>query len=58
MSVQMGRVARYPVIRLAKLVLWALQDDLVASAWHPCDGHVRGTVAISAGEKKTRKSEK
>jgi hypothetical protein len=54
----MGRVARYPVIQLAKLALWALQDDLVASAWHSCDGHVCGAVAISAGEKKTRKSEK
>jgi hypothetical protein len=46
------------VIRLAKLALWALQDDRVASAWHPCDNHVCGVVAISAGKKKTKKSEK
>jgi hypothetical protein len=46
------------MIRLAKLALWALQDDRVALAWRPCDDHVCGAVAISAGEKKTRKSEK
>jgi hypothetical protein len=51
-------VTRYPVIRLAKLVLWALQDNRVASAWRPCDNHVCGTVAISAGGKKTRKKNK
>jgi hypothetical protein len=46
------------VIRLAKLALWALQDDRVASAWRPCDNHVCGAVAISAGKKKTEKSKK
>jgi hypothetical protein len=46
------------MIRLAKLALWVLQDDRVASAWRPCDNHVCGAVAISAGKKKTRKSEK
>jgi hypothetical protein len=46
------------VIRLAKLVLWALQDDRVASAWRLYDNHVCGAVAISAGEKKTRKRQK
>jgi hypothetical protein len=58
MSVQKGRVIRYPVIRLAKLALWALQDDRVASAWHPCDNHVCGAVAISAGEKKRQRKGK
>jgi hypothetical protein len=53
-----GQIARYPVIRLAKLVLWALQGDCIASAWRPCDNHVCGAVAISAGEKKTEKSKK
>jgi hypothetical protein len=57
-SVQNRRVTRYPVIRLAKLVLWVLQDDRVASAWHPCDNHVCGAVAISASAKKTEKSKK
>jgi hypothetical protein len=57
-SVQNRRVTRYPVIRLAKLALWALQDDRVASAWHLWDNHVCGAVAISAGEKKTKKSKK
>jgi hypothetical protein len=28
------------MIRLAKLALWALQDDHVALAWLPCDNHV------------------
>jgi hypothetical protein len=46
------------VIQLAKLALWALQDDCVASAWLLCDNHVCGAVAISAGEQKTRKSKK
>jgi hypothetical protein len=46
------------VIRLAKLALWALQGDRVALAWLPCDNHVCGAVAISAGKKKTEKSEK
>jgi hypothetical protein len=54
----MGRVARYLVIWFAKLVLWALQDNCVASAWRPYDNHVYGAVAISAGKKKTRKSKK
>jgi hypothetical protein len=54
----MRRITRYPVIRLAKLALWVLQDNCVASAWHPCINHVCGAVAISAGEKKTRKSKK
>jgi hypothetical protein len=58
MSVQIRQVTRYPVIRLAKLALWALQGDHVASAWRPCDDHVCGTVAISAGEKKTKKKQK
>jgi hypothetical protein len=53
-----GRVTRYLVIRLAKLALWALQVDRVASAWRPCDNHVCGAVAISAGEKKIEKSKK
>jgi hypothetical protein len=46
------------MIRLAKLALWALQDDRVASAWRPYDNHVCGAVAMSAGEKKTKKNEK
>jgi hypothetical protein len=46
------------MIRLAKLALWVLQDDRVVSAWRPCDNHVCGAVAISAGKKKTEKSEK
>jgi hypothetical protein len=46
------------VIRLAKLALWVLQGNRVASAWRPCDNHVCGTVAISAGEKKTKKKRK
>jgi hypothetical protein len=46
------------MIRLAKLALWALQDDRVASAWHPCDNHVCGAMAISAGEKKKKKERK
>jgi hypothetical protein len=46
------------VIRLAKLALWALQDDRMALAWRPYDNHVCGAVAISAGEKKTEKSKK
>jgi hypothetical protein len=46
------------VIWLAKLALWALQSDRVASAWLPCDNHVCGAVAISAGEKKTKKKRK
>jgi hypothetical protein len=54
----MSQIARYPVIWLAKLALWALQYDRVALAWHPCDNHVCGTVAISAGEKETKKSKK
>jgi hypothetical protein len=57
-SVQNRRVTRYPVIRLAKLALWVLQDDRVASAWRSCDNHVCGAVAISAGEKKTEKKRK
>jgi hypothetical protein len=57
-SVQKGRVTRYPVIRLAKLALWALQDDHVASAWRPCDNYVCGAVAISAGEKKNKEEAK
>jgi hypothetical protein len=54
-SIQKGWVARYPVIRLAKLVLWALQEDRVASAWHPYDNHVCGTVAITTGKKEKQK---
>jgi hypothetical protein len=54
----MRQVTRYPVIQLAKLVLWALQDDRIASAWLPCDNYVCGAVAISAGKKKTEKSKK
>jgi hypothetical protein len=46
------------VIWLAKLALWALQDNCMALAWRSCDNHVCGTVAISAGEKKTKKNEK
>jgi hypothetical protein len=46
------------VIRLAKLALWMLQDNHVASAWRPYDNHVCGAVAISTSEKKTKKSEK
>jgi hypothetical protein len=46
------------VIQLAKLALWALQDNRVASVWLLCDNHVCGAVAISAGKKKTKKSEK
>jgi hypothetical protein len=46
------------VIRLAKLALWALQGDRMASAWHPCDDHVCGAVAISAGKKKDREKQK
>jgi hypothetical protein len=46
------------MIRLAKLALWALQDDRMASAWRPCDNHVCGAVAISANEKKTKKKAK
>jgi hypothetical protein len=57
-SVQNKWVTRYLVIRLAKLALWALQDGHVASAWLPCDNYVCGTVAISTGEKKTRKKQK
>jgi hypothetical protein len=53
-----GWITRYPVIRLAKLALWVLQDNCMASAWHLCDNHVCGVVAISAGKKKTRKSKK
>jgi hypothetical protein len=53
-----GWVTRYPVIRLAKLALRALQDDCMASAWRPCDNHVCGAVATSAGEKNTEKSKK
>jgi hypothetical protein len=54
----MRRVTRYPVIRLAKLALWVLQDNRVALAWLLCDNHVCGAVAISAGKKKTKKSKK
>jgi hypothetical protein len=50
------QVARYPVIRLAKLVLWALQDDYVALAWLSCENYVCGAVAISTSKKKTKKS--
>jgi hypothetical protein len=46
------------VIRLAKLALWALQDNHMALAWHPCDNHVCGAVAISAGEKKDKEKRK
>jgi hypothetical protein len=46
------------VIWLAKLALWVLQGDRVASAWLPYDNHVCGAVAISASKKKTKKSEK
>jgi hypothetical protein len=46
------------MIQLAKLALWALQDNRVASAWHPCDNHVCGAVAISAGEKKDKEKRK
>jgi hypothetical protein len=46
------------MIRLAKLVLWVLQNDCVASAWRPCDNYVCGAVAISAGKKKTEKKQK
>jgi hypothetical protein len=53
-----GWVTRYPMIRLAKLALWALQDDRVASAWRPCDNYVCGAMAISASEKKTKKNKK
>jgi hypothetical protein len=38
--------------------LWALQGDRVASAWRPCDNHVCGAVAISAGEKKDKEKRK
>jgi hypothetical protein len=58
LSVQNRRVTRYLVIWLAKLVLWVLQNDCVASAWRSCDNHVCGAVAISASKKKTKKSEK
>jgi hypothetical protein len=54
----MRQVTRYPVIWLAKLALWALQDNHMASAWLPCNNHVCGAVAISTGEEKTKKSEK
>jgi hypothetical protein len=53
-----GRVTRYPMIRLAKLALSALQDDRVALAWRPCDNHVCGAVAISADEKKNKEKRK
>jgi hypothetical protein len=46
------------MIRLAKLALWALQDDCVASAWRPYDNHVCGAVVISAGKKKDKKKQK
>jgi hypothetical protein len=46
------------VIWLAKLALWALQDNCVASAWRLCDNYMCGAVAISAGKKKTKKSKK
>jgi hypothetical protein len=46
------------VIWLAKLALWALQGNHVASAWLLYDNYVCGTVAISASKKKTRKSKK
>jgi hypothetical protein len=55
-SKQVGK--QIPVIWLAKLVLWVLQDDCMVLAWHLCDNHVCGTVAISASKKKTRKSKK
>jgi hypothetical protein len=42
------------VICLAKLALWALQDDRVALAWLPCDNYMSGAVAISASEKKDK----
>jgi hypothetical protein len=51
-----GWITRYPVIRLAKLALWALQSDCVASAWRPCNSHVCGAVAISTGKKRQRKA--
>jgi hypothetical protein len=54
----MRQITRYLVIQLAKLALWVLQDGCVALAWLPCDNHVCGAVAISAGKKKTKKSEK
>jgi hypothetical protein len=57
-SVQKGWVTRYPVIRLAKLVLWVLQNDRMALAWCLCDNYVCGAVAIGASKKKTRKSKK
>jgi hypothetical protein len=57
-SIQKSWVARYLMIRLAKLALQALQDGCVASAWRLCDNHVCGAVAISASEKKTRKKRK
>jgi hypothetical protein len=44
------------MIQLAKLALWALQDDCVASAWRPYDSHVCGAVANKhRREKKTKK---
>jgi hypothetical protein len=46
------------VIRLAKLALWALQNDRVALAWRPCDNHVCGAVAISTGKKKDKEKRK
>jgi hypothetical protein len=58
MSVQKGRVTRYPVIQLAKLVLWALQDNRVASAWRPCDNHVCGAVANKHWQEKDKEKQK
>jgi hypothetical protein len=46
------------VIWLAKLALWVLQDNCVASAWRPCNDHVCGAVAISAGKKKDKEKQK
>jgi hypothetical protein len=46
------------MIRLAKLALWALQDDRVASAWHPCDNHVCGAVANKRRREKDREKRK
>jgi hypothetical protein len=36
----MRQVTRYSVIQLAKLALWALQDNCVASTWLLCDNYI------------------